>query len=225
MQFTLNAQKRAAQGSSASRRLRRAGKVPGIIYGQGMPVEMVEFDHNQLYLSLKKEAFHASVVTIDVDGKKEQALLRDFQVHAYRPIALHVDFLRIDAKAKLRQRIPLHFKNEENAPGVKTDGGQMVHLIQEVEIECLPADLPAFLEVDLGGLALGESMHLSQLPVPQGVEVMQHHGDQAVVSCVAPRGNAADEEAEAAEEAAAEAASAASAAAAAAAETSEKQGS
>ncbi|MDR0997138.1 MAG: 50S ribosomal protein L25/general stress protein Ctc [Zoogloeaceae bacterium] len=208
MQFVLNAQKRAAQGSSASRRLRRAGKVPGILYGQGRPVEMIELDHNQLYLSLKKEAFHASVITIDVEGKKEQALLRDFQVHAYKPLALHVDFLRIDAKEKLRQRVPLHFIHEDTAPGVKTHGGQIVHLIQEVEIECLPADLPSFIEVDLGQLGLGESIHLSQLVAPKGVEVQQHHGDQAVISCVAPRGNAADEAAAAAEGAAAEAAAA-----------------
>jgi large subunit ribosomal protein L25 len=194
MQFVLNAQKRALQGSSASRRLRRAGKVPGIIYGAGQPPEVIELDHNPLYLGLKKEAFHSSVLTIDVEGRKEQVLLRDFQVHAYKPLALHVDFQRVDASKKLHQKVPLHFIHQDIAPGVKLGGGQIAHVLSELEISCLPADLPAFIEVDLKDLQIGDSLHISQLKLPQGVTAVIHHGDQPVVSCIAKKGGAAETE-------------------------------
>jgi large subunit ribosomal protein L25 len=194
MQFILNAQNRVLQGSSASRRLRRAGKVPGIIYGAGLPPEVIELDHNQLYLGLKKEAFHSSVLTIDLEGKKEQVLLRDFQVHAYKPLALHVDFQRIDAHQKLHQKVPLHFVHQDIAPGVKLGGGQIAHVLSELEISCLPADLPAFIEVDLQHLEVGDSLHISQLKLPKGVTAVVHHGDQPVVSCIAKKGGAAEEE-------------------------------
>ncbi|MDR2165482.1 MAG: 50S ribosomal protein L25/general stress protein Ctc [Zoogloeaceae bacterium] len=193
MSFVLNARKRSAQGSSASRRLRRAGKVPGIIYGAGEPPEVIELDHNQLYLGLRKEAFHSSVLTIEMEGKKEQVLLRDYQVHAYRPLALHVDFQRVDARKRLHQKVPLHFVNADAAPGVKLEGGQIAHVLSEVEVSCLPADLPAFIEVDLKGLRVGESLHLSQLELPQGVTVVLYHGDQAVVSCLARKGHGGEE--------------------------------
>ncbi|MDR1647139.1 MAG: 50S ribosomal protein L25/general stress protein Ctc [Zoogloeaceae bacterium] len=195
MSFVLNAQKRSVQGSSASRRLRRAGKVPGIIYGAGVAPEVIELDHNQLYLGLKKEAFHSSVLTIALEGKEEQVLLRDFQVHAYKPQALHVDFQRVDARRKLHQKVPLHFVNAEIAPGVKLEGGQIVHVLAEVEISCLPADLPTFIAVDLQALRVGESLHLSQLDLPKGVTIVLHHGDQAVVSCIAKKGGGSSDEA------------------------------
>ncbi|WP_026687370.1 50S ribosomal protein L25/general stress protein Ctc [Azovibrio restrictus] len=196
MQFVLNAQKRTLQGSSASRRLRRAGKVPGIIYGAGQAPEVVEFDHNQLYQGLRKEAFHSSVLTIEVEGQKQQVLLRDFQVHAYRPLCLHVDFQRVDANQKLHQKVPLHFVNQDQAPGVKLGGGQVAHVLSELEISCLPADLPEFIEVDLKDMKAGESIHVSQLKLPKGVTAVVHGDDQAVVSCIAKKGGAAAAEGE-----------------------------
>jgi large subunit ribosomal protein L25 len=197
MQFIINAQKRTLQGSSASRRLRRAGKVPGIIYGAGQEPEVIEIDHNALYQGLRKEAFHASVLTVDLEGKKEQVLLRDFQMHAYKPLCLHVDFQRVDPKQKLHQKVPLHFINQDLAPGVKLGGAQIAHVITEIEISCLPADLPEFIEVDLKDMQAGDSLHVSQLKLPKGVEVIVHGGDQTVVSCIAKKGGAAAEEGEA----------------------------
>jgi large subunit ribosomal protein L25 len=196
MQFVLNAQKRTVQGTSASRRLRRAGKVPGIIYGAGQAPEVIEIDHNPLYLGLKKEAFHSSLLTIELEGKKEQVLLRDFQVHAYRPIVLHVDFQRVDAKKKLHQKIPLHFINQDIAPGVKLEGNQIAHIISELEISCLPADLPEFIEVDLKELTTGASLHVSHLKLPKGVTAIVHGEDQTVASCFAKKGGAVEEEEE-----------------------------
>ncbi|MDR0528859.1 MAG: 50S ribosomal protein L25/general stress protein Ctc [Zoogloeaceae bacterium] len=205
MQFVLNAQKRVAQGSGASRRLRRAGKVPGVIYGAGKEAVVIELEHNPLYLGLRKEAFHSSVLTVDVDGVKEMALLRDFQMHAYKPIVLHVDFQRVDMAKKLHQKVPLHFVNQEIAPGVKLEGGQIAHIMTELEISCLPADLPEFIEVDLKDLKTGASLHVSQLPLPKGVTAVAHghsHDDQTVATCIAKRGGGAEEEAAAGEEAA-----------------------
>lgn len=198
MQFLLNAQKRTLQGSSASRRLRRAGKVPGIIYGAGQEPQVVEFDHNQLYLGLRKEAFHSSVLNIELDGTKQQVLLRDFQVHAYKPLCLHADFQRVDANQKLHQKVPLHFVNQDIAPAVKLGGAQIAHIITELEINCLPADLPEFIEVDLKDMKAGESIHISQLNLPKGVTAVVHGDDQAVVSCIAKKGAAAAEGAAAA---------------------------
>jgi large subunit ribosomal protein L25 len=194
MQFILNAQKRTVQGTSASRRLRRVGKVPGIIYGAGLPPEVIEIDHNPLYLGLKKEAFHSSLLTIELEGKKEQVLLRDFQLHAYKPIVLHVDFQRVDAAKKLHQKVPLHFVNQDISPGVKLGGGQIAHIITELEISCLPADLPEFIEVDLKDLAIGASLHVSHLQLPKGVSAIVHGEDQTVVSCIAKKGSVAEEE-------------------------------
>jgi large subunit ribosomal protein L25 len=199
MQFVLNAQKRALQGSSASRRLRRAGKVPGIIYGAGQSPEVIELDHNALYLGLRKEAFHSSLLTIELEGKKEQVLLRDFQAHAYKPQVLHVDFQRVDAGKKLHQKVPLHFINQDIAPGIKLEGGQIAHVITELEISCLPADLPEFIEVDLKDLTTGASLHVSHLQLPKGVSAIAHGEDQTVVSCIAKKGGAVEEETAAAE--------------------------
>lgn len=193
MQFELNAQKRTLQGSSASRRLRRASKVPGIIYGGNEAPVAIELDHNQLLLSLRKEAFHSSVLSIDVEGKKEQVLLRDTQVHAYKLLVLHVDFQRVDANEKLHQKVPLHFVNQDIAPGVKLGGGQIAHVITELEISCLPADLPEFIEVDLKDLKAGDSIHISELKLPKGVTAVVHGDDGAVVSCIGKKGGASSE--------------------------------
>ncbi|MDR2637919.1 MAG: 50S ribosomal protein L25/general stress protein Ctc [Zoogloeaceae bacterium] len=200
MQFILNAQKRVLQGSSASRRLRRAGKVPGIIYGAGKEPEVIELDHNQLYLGLRKEAFHSSLLSIELEDRKEQVLLRDFQMHAYRPQVLHVDFQRIDANKKLHQKVPLHFVNQDIAPGVKLEGGQIAHVLTELEISCLAADLPEFIEVDLKELKTGASLHISQLKLPKGVTALVHgNDDPTVATCIAKRGGDSPESAAAEE--------------------------
>ena len=204
MQFEVIANARTLQGTGASRRLRRAGTVPGIVYGGEAAPVAIETNHNDLLLKMKKEAFHSSIINIVVDGKKEQVLLRDYQMHAYRPLVLHVDFQRVDATHELHIKVPLHFVNEEVAPGVKLNGGLVNHVITEVDVHCLAADLPAFVEVDLSALNIGDSIHLSQLKLPKGVKLVQHGADDSVVVGVVGKGGGA-EEAEAAEgEAAAE---------------------
>jgi large subunit ribosomal protein L25 len=204
MQFEINAQARTLQGSGASRRLRRAGKVPAIIYGGAATPQAIEIDHNELLINLKKEAFHASILNIVLDGKKQQVLLRDTQRHAFKPLILHVDFQRVDATHELHTKVPLHFVNEETAPGVKLSGGLVNHVITELDVHCLPKDLPAFIEVDLAALNVGDTIHLSQIKLPKGVKLVQHSADDSVVVGVVGKGGGS-EEAEAAEgEAAAE---------------------
>jgi large subunit ribosomal protein L25 len=204
MQFEINATKRELQGSSASRRLRRAGRVPGIIYGGPTAPQMIEFDHNELYQALRKEAFHASVINMNIAGAKEMCLLRDVQMHAYKLQIKHVDFQRIDATHHIHQKVPLHFINAEIAPGVKLSGGMVQHVFTELDVKCLPKDLPEFIEVDLKDLNAGQSLHLSQLNLPAGVEVVHHgEGDPVIAGVVVRGGSAAADEAGA--EAAAEA--------------------
>ena len=205
MQFEINAQARTLQGSGASRRLRRAGKVPGIIYGGEAAPQAIEIDHNELLLNLKKEAFHASILNIVLDGKKQQVLLRDTQRHAYKPLVLHIDFQRVDAKQELHIKVPLHFINEEIAPGIKLAGGLVNHVVTELDIECLPKDLPEFIEIDIGALNVGDSIHISEIKLPKGVKLGQHGADDSVVVGVVGKGGGSDEEAAAVEgEAAAE---------------------
>ena len=195
MQFEINAQARTLQGSGASRRLRRAGKVPGIIYGGEATPQAIEIDHNELLINLKKEAFHASILSIVLDGKKQQVLLRDTQRHAFKPLILHVDFQRVDATHELHIKVPLHFVNEETAPGVKLSGGLVNHVMTEVDVHCLAKDLPEFIEVDLSALKVGDSIHLSQLKLPKGVKLVHHTGDDSVVVGVVSKGGGATEEA------------------------------
>ena len=198
MQFELNASKRTLQGSGASRRLRRADKVPGIVYGGSAAPELIAIDHNELLLALRKEAFHSSLITIKQGKEQQTVLLRDVQMHAYRPLVLHVDFQRVLATQALRQKVPLHFVNAEIAPGVKVGGGAVLHALTEVEITCLPKDLPAFIEVDLKALNVGQSLHVAQLTFPQGVKPVLHGGeDPMVVSISVVKG--ASEAAEGAE--------------------------
>ena len=195
MKFELNAQKRTLQGSGASRRLRHANKVPGIIYGGAAAPLMIELPHNELLLALRKEAFHASVVTINVDGKAETVLLRDSQMHSYRPLVLHVDFLRVDTTHAIHQKVPLHFVNGDLAPGVKLGGGKVTVTMNEVDVTCLPQDLPAFVEVDLKDLQAGATIHVSQLVLPKGVKPVVHGSDDpVVVSIPAKKAGAAGEE-------------------------------
>ncbi len=195
MQFEISAKKREAQGSGASRRLRRAGKVPGILYGGGEDALPLELDHQELILSLRHEAFHASVLNLNVDGKKQHALLRDVQMHAYKNLITHVDFQRVDAKTKIHMKVPFHFTNQENAPGVKLAHGIVSHVMTEADVSCLPKDLPEFIEIDLGAVEAGQSVHLSQVKLPKGVEFVQlAHGDDAVVvTCAKPRGASSSE--------------------------------
>ena len=196
MNFELNAQKRTLQGSGASRRLRRANKVPGIIYGGTAAPISIELPHNELLLSLRKEAFHSSVLTINVDGAVETVLLRDSQMHPYRALVLHVDFLRVDATHAIHQKVPLHFINAELAPGVKLAGGNVSPAMVEVDISCLPKDLPAFIEVDLGALEAGQSIHVSQIVFPAGVTPIAHGSDDAVVVTISVKKAVAAEGAE-----------------------------
>jgi large subunit ribosomal protein L25 len=181
MQIELNAVKRDLQGTGASRRLRRAGRVPGIVYGGGKEAQSIDVDHKELYFSLKNEAFHSSVLTLNLDGVQESVLLRDFQMHPYKPFVQHVDFQRVDAGHKVHMKVPLHFTNADNAPGVKLSGGVVSHIYTEVDVVCLPADLPEFIEVDLSELASGHSLHMSHLKLPEGVELSGLHGEDPTV--------------------------------------------
>lgn len=217
MKIEIIANKRELQGTGASRRLRRAGKVPGIVYGGEVAAQAIELDHNALFHSLKQEAFHASILTMNLDGQKQQVLLRDYQMHAYRPLVMHADFQRVSADKKIHMRVPLHFINGDIAPGVKLQGGVVSHVMNELDISCLPADLPEFIEVDMKDVAVGHSVHVSDLKLPKGVEAVLHRGENPVVgTIVVPRGTteaelAAGEEAAAATTAAAPAATAAAA--------------
>ncbi|MEW5782999.1 MAG: 50S ribosomal protein L25/general stress protein Ctc [Pseudomonadota bacterium] len=195
MQFEINATKREAQGTSASRRLRRAGQVPGILYGGGSAPQMIELDHNELFQALRKEAFHSSIINLVIGDTKEMCLLRDVQMHPVKRQIRHVDFQRIDATHKIHQKVPLHFINAEIAPGVKLDGGMVQHVMTELDVKCLPKDLPEFIEVDLKDLQGGQSLHVSQLTLPAGVEAVHHgEGDPVVVTIVVRGAGAASEE-------------------------------
>jgi large subunit ribosomal protein L25 len=200
MQFEINANVRNLQGTSASRRLRRAGTVPGIIYGGDTAPTVIETAHKDLLLSLKKEAFHSSVITVNVDGKKEQVLLRDYQMHAYKPLVLHVDFQRVDTTHELHIKVPLHFINEEMGPGVKFNGGLVNHVTTELEIHCLAKDLPEFIEIDLGNMNIGDNIHASQVTLPAGVALVKHGEDDPIVVSIVGKGGSQAAEGEAAAE-------------------------
>lgn len=198
MTIDIKAEKRTDQGTGASRRLRRAKKVPAIVYGAGLAPETVQLDHNDIFLNLRKEAFHSSILNLDVDGQKQMVLLRDSQVHPYKAIVLHVDFQRVDPKQKLHIKVPLHFVNAEIAPGVKESGGIVSHTMTDLEIACLPADLPEFVEVDLKDLHAGHSLHVSDLNLPKGVSAGLHGEDPVVATILSVRATAEDEAADAA---------------------------
>jgi large subunit ribosomal protein L25 len=203
---------RTLQGSGASRRLRNTGKVPGIVYGGGDP-RTVELDHNALFHALKKEAFHSSVLEMELAGKTQKVLLRDFQMHPWKQQVLHVDFQRVDDTTRLRMKVPLHYSGEENSPAVKTDKCLISHVANEVEIECLATQLPEFIAIDLSQLVKGQSLHVSDIVAPAGVRVVRHGKlNPVIVAVTMPK--AEEEESAAAAEAAAGAAPAAGAAAA-----------
>lgn len=195
MSIEINAVKREAKGTGASRRLRRAGTVPGVVYGGGKEAIPVEINHKELFLQFRHEAFHASVLSLNLDGKKEDVLLRDYQMHPVRNTIQHIDFQRVSANQKIHVKVPFHFINGEIAPGVKLGGGIVAHIMTEADVSCLPKDLPEFLEVDLANLEIGQSIHLSQVKVGKGVEFVQlAHGNDAAVAAIAKtRGSVADE--------------------------------
>jgi large subunit ribosomal protein L25 len=185
MQFT--AYERTLQGTGASRRLRNAAKVPGIVYGAGEP-KMIELDHNALFFALKKEAFHSSILEMTLGEKTEKVLLRDYQMHAYKPQVLHVDFQRIDETTKLRKKVPLHFSGEELSPAVKTDKCLVAHVRTDLEIECLAAQLPEFVTIDLSGLVKGTSLHASDLKLPAGIKAVKRGTlDPVIVAVTLPK--------------------------------------
>lgn len=182
-------------GTGASRRQRIAGMTPGIVYGGTAAPLNISLDHNALYHALKKEAFHSSILDLEVDGKAEKVLLRDFQMHAYKQLVLHVDFQRVDATQKIHVKVPLHFVNAEISPAVKLSGGIISHVTSELDVSCLPADLPEFVEVDLANLDVGHSIHLADIKLPKGVSAVQHGGDEnpTIATAAVPAGKASDE--------------------------------
>ena len=185
MKFTAYA--RTLQGTGASRRLRNAGKVPGIVYGAGTPAT-IELDHNALYFALKKEAFHSSILEMEVEGQSQKVLLRDFQMHAWKQQVLHVDFQRVDDTTRLRKKVPLHFTGEDVSPAVKTDKCVISHVATELEIECLAKQLPEFVTIDLSGLVRNQSLHVSDLKLPEGIKAVRHGTlNPAIVSATLPK--------------------------------------
>ncbi len=194
MAIEISARKREAQGTGASRRLRQAGRVPGIVYGGDKGPMNIELDHKELFLGLRNEKFHASILSLDIDGTREQVLLRAVNMHPYRMQVQHVDFQRVSKDRKINMKVPLHFVNAEKSPGVKTQGGLVNHVMTELAITCFPADLPEYIEVDLGEISVGDSIHVRDLAMPKGVEPDIHRDENPVVVTVVVPALAAEEE-------------------------------
>jgi len=205
MQFEFTAFPRAGEGRGASRRLRRSGRAPGIVYGGTVAPQPIEIDHNALFHALRNEAFHASILTMKLGGDASKVLLRDVQMHPFKNEILHVDFQRVDENRKIHMKVPLHFVNAEVSPAVKIGGALVSHVLNEVDVSCLPRDLPEFVEVDLSQLESGKAIHLSELKLPAGVTAITRGKlDPVVASAVVPRAHVeTEEEAPAAEAAAA----------------------
>ena len=189
MKIEINAKARKSKGTGASRRLRHEGTTPGILYGGVKDAISLEIDTKELFMQFRHEAFHASILTLNLEGKKESVILRDFQMHPVRNNIQHIDFQRINENEKISVKVPFHFINEETAPGVKIEGGLVSHIMTEIDISCLPKDLPQYIEVDLGELAMGESIHLSEVTVPEGVELtsLTDENDPAITSISKPK--------------------------------------
>ena len=178
---------RAKQGTGASRRLRITGRTPGIVYGGTAPATPIELDHNALWHAIKKEAFHASILDMELNGTESKVLLRNVQMHPFKQLILHIDFQRVEATTKLQMKVPLHFSGEENSPAVKLDACLINHIVNELEITCLPADLPEFIAVDLSNLKKGTSLHVNDMSLPQGVTaVTRGKENPVIVSVVTP---------------------------------------
>ncbi len=200
--FELSAAARTESGSAAARRMRHAGETPAIIYGGGEDPAMISVKHNEIFHSLENEAFHSSILSLNVDGKKEKAILRDYQMHPFKPVVMHVDFQRISAKEKINISVPLHVLNTEECPGVKVGHGVATHNLTEIEINSLPGNIPEYLEVDAIDLDVGDSVHLSDIKIPEGVEIvaLANEGeDLAVVTIVGVRASQGEGVAAAAE--------------------------
>jgi large subunit ribosomal protein L25 len=197
---------RTVQGSGASRRLRISGQTPGIIYGGAEAPALIALDGNALYHALKKEAFHGSVLDLEIDGKSQPVLLRDFQMHAFKQLVLHADFQRVDANSKLHKKIALHFTNADLSPAVKLHGATISHVLESLEVSCLATDLPEFIEVDLSTIDVGHSIHVNDLALPKGVTAITHGKNQTVATASVPAGHVSAEATAAAAEAPAAAA-------------------
>lgn len=184
MQFEFTAFARTQEGRGASRRMRRAGKAPGIVYGGATAPQPIELDHNALFHALRNEAFHASILKMTLDGSTTKVLLRDVQMHPFKQLVLHIDFQRVTAGTKLHMKVPLHFHGDENSPAVKFEGCIANHVVTEIEVLCLPRDLPEFISVDLSGLKKGASLHLNDIVLPKGVTAVTHGKNNPVIVSV-----------------------------------------
>jgi large subunit ribosomal protein L25 len=184
MKFEISAQKREAQGTGASRRLRRTGKVPGIVYGGAAGPVNIELDHKDLFQNLRNEKFHASILTLKLNGSAEQVLLRAVNMHPFKLQVQHVDFQRVSKDKKIHMKVPLHFVNAEKSPGVKEQGGIASHVLNELDIVCFPDDLPEFIEVDLSNMTVAHPLHVREIALPKGVDLALHKSENPVVATV-----------------------------------------
>lgn len=180
--------KRELQGTGASRRLRISGQTPGIIYGGAEAPVTIALDHNALYHALKKEAFHGSILDLEIDGKVQKVLLRDFQMHAYKQLVLHADFQRVDANQPIHVKVALHFENADVSPAVKLHGATISHVLNEIEVSCLPSALPEFISVDLSTMDVGTTLHISDLTFPEGVSALTHGNNLTIATASVPAG-------------------------------------
>ena len=208
MNFTATTRK--AQGTGASRRLRRENKLPGIVYGNDQAATPIVLDHNPIFYALRKEAFHSSVLTLNLDGVDQLVVLRSFQLHPYKQQVLHIDFQRVDPNKPMNMRVPLHFAGAENSPAVKISKGLISHLVSFLEVHCLPKDLPEFIDVDLSNMTAQTILRASDLNLPAGVTVVEKPGEDTPIATVII--DFKEEEADAAADAAAAAAASAAAA-------------
>lgn len=193
MQIELSATRRAAQGTGASRRLRHAGKVPGVLYGGKDAARSIEVEHNPLFHALRREKFHSSILDMELDGKSERVLLRSFQMHPYKPLVLHIDFQRVAEDQKVHMRVPLHFVRQDEAPAVKT-GGLINHVLSEIDVACLPKDLPEYIEIDLSELQTHQTIRALDIKFPAGVKPMLKGKANPVVVSVTMHGEEVVEE-------------------------------
>jgi len=204
-EFELNATARRDLGKGASRRLRRlANEVPAIIYGGSIAPESISIPHKDILKATTNEAFFSHIITLHVDGKKEQVVIKALQRHPAKPRIMHADFQRVSAKQAIHVKVPVHLINEDKCKGVKTGGGSILKTMSELEVTCLPKDLPEYLEIDMANVDVGEAVHISQIVFPKGVSSVDlTHGpdaDHAVVTVQPPRGGSADGDDEAADE-------------------------
>jgi large subunit ribosomal protein L25 len=188
MIFEITAQTRKLQGTGASRRLRASGRVPAIVYGGADKPAAIDLDHNEILLALRKEAFQSSIINLNLDGKKQPVLLRDVQAHAYKKLVLHVDFQRVDETHEIHIKVPLHFVNAEQSPGVKQSGGIVSHVTTEIDVKCLAKNLPEFIEVDLKDMVSGHSIHAADIKFPEGVKLAHADQNPVVATILAVRG-------------------------------------